>query len=1346
MLHALRFCRTTGQYVFHLYCTAVLFFSFGNEGLAQKKIRMLPPHVPGYVIVKIKSGSGLQQQSAAVAQSLVQKAGAIEARAIFPGEYTRTLARRIQDSRPLPDLSVYYKLIFAPSSDVASLCAQLQATGAVEYAVPDFIRYHARADHPAALVRAMENGDLDKLTAYTPNDPRFGEQSWLQQVKASLAWDAVRADSTVIVGMVDSGFDFDHPDLARRIWVNAAEDVNGNGRFDDAPTSSGGDEDGIDNDSNGFVDDVAGWDFVGRFIDVIFHPDNFAQAGTGFGGSHGVETAGCVSAIGDNNFGVVGAGFRCTLMFTKHGSDIPSGGNPANTAVFFYSEGLMYQALAGAHIINMSFGGTGFSPFEADMVDAALRMGVLLVAAAGNGGPDNVGDDSELAPYYPASFPGVLSVGAVQSNNRKSGFSNYGRTKFVQLFAPGENVLTTTDPGNPSNNGQQFILEAGTSFSSPIVAGIAALLKQQNPARTAGEIFLQLCGTADNLEAANPGLQGRMGYGLVNAQRAVAAPAAALPPDIDFVSVALNDAAGGNGNGVWEAGETAGFEIRLRNVLGNAANVQVQLSAAHWAASVVSGTTTIGNFPGVADYGNSFVTIPASQLTVSAGAEALPERVPFRLRVAAGGYTEEFEFAWTILPSVLLVDDDDGINNIESFYHEAFAQYGIGADSWDHSRQGTPPASLMQQYSTVVWGCEWAFPALDSIDRAELSKFLDAGGNLFLSGQDIGWDLCEQEPGVANEFTISDGASLVFYEAYLHARYLADDSPFSNLTGSAGDPIGAGLSFSVSQPGRAGTEQFPSEIEALAPAVSVFDYSNNRSGAVRHAGSYRTVYFAFGGYEAIVESSVRSEVMPRVINWLNGVTLEHTPLRDTEDTTAARPVLAKVTSTVSQMASVALYWDTDGAMPFNRIEMTHDGNGNYSASIPAQSNKNVEYFIFARTANNFATPLSQYAYAVRPDRMPPQLANLTAIPNRIRKLDSYPVAVEARDNLGVDFNSVFVLFHSTSGVRDSVQLSPAAQLDGFAGSLAGNFVYGDTVTYQARARDLALAGNRGVSETRSFIVGLEDFENGLDDWSVPSNGWGLATIAKFSGRYAANQSPQLANYEQNLNTALTLAFPLDFSDTAAAQLSFAELHLFQANQEDFGVVEISSDGGQNWSTLSEEFRGLGTGWQKKTYALTAFTGAAFSDVRLRFRVQTDNQPQTGRRGWFVDDIQITASGAVAVEEREAPSVLPAAFALHQNYPNPFMRREAQGSSATTSIRVDLAAPAEIEITIFDVLGQRVATLPSGRKPAGAHLIRWAGRDDRGRMVTNGIYFYRLRAVSNEGRREFRQVRKMMVLE
>jgi hypothetical protein len=122
-------------------------------------------------------------------------------------------------------------------------------------------------------------------------------------------------------------------------------------------------------------------------------------------------------------------------------------------------------------------------------------------------------------------------------------------------------------------------------------------------------------------------------------------------------------------------------------------------------------------------------------------------------------------------------------------------------------------------------------------------------------------------------------------------------------------------------------------------------------------------------------------------------------------------------------------------------------------------------------------------------------------------------------------------------------------------------------------------------------------------------------------------------------------------------------------------------------------------------------------------------------------------GTVAIEERQTPAPAPALFALHQNCPNPFTRR-ANGSSVnvTTGFRVDLPVPADIEIAIYDLLAQRVATLVTERKLAGAHLLRWVGRDDLGRPVANGIYFYRLKANSFDGTQQFQQVRRMMALE
>jgi hypothetical protein len=208
-----------------------------------------------------------------------------------------------------------------------------------------------------------------------------------------------------------------------------------------------------------------------------------------------------------------------------------------------------------------------------------------------------------------------------------------------------------------------------------------------------------------------------------------------------------------------------------------------------------------------------------------------------------------------------------------------------------------------------------------------------------------------------------------------------------------------------------------------------------------------------------------------------------------------------------------------------------------------------------------------------------------------------------------------------------------------------------------------------------------------------------------------------------VNTSLTIAKPLDLSDLSDAAFSFMEQHYFAANQEDFGVVEISSDTGQSWVPLSEQFRGSQNQWRQRQYSLRTYTGAGFTDVRVRFRIQTDSTVAPALPGWYVDDVKILST-TVPVQERSETTALPQQFALSQNYPNPF--------NPETAIKYQLPNRAQVELVVYDLHGRRVALLESGPKTAGPHLVRWDGRDGAGNRVSSGIYFYRLEAASPAG--------------
>lgn len=1246
-------------------------------------------YVPGRIIVKFKAGlKNLPNQPQV--QRLLDANNVTATRPLFAHAKNRAVA----ESEAV-GLNRVFVLQVSESTDIENLARTLRKNPAVEYAEPDYVL-------PADVA---------------PNDPRYNQQQHLPQIKAVEAWEVVTGSRAVVVAIIDTGTDWDHPDLAANIWNNADEII-----------------DGIDNDNNGFVDDVRGWDFVDNATNVAPGEDGLLADNDpmDFNG-HGTHTAGIAGAVTNNGVGIAAISYNVSVMPLRIGWHNTSGNGVGTSSGM--SQAFVYAADNGAHVASLSFSNS------APVIDGAYYAflnDVVVVASAGNG---NAAPSSALPN---TSF--AVSVAALDDRDRKASYSSYGE------------VVTVSAPGGDQPGGRVGILStyfndayasiSGTSMATPLTAGLAALVRSQHPSWTAPQTIFQVVETADNVDALNPSYVGALGTGRINALRAVTETVTPRPR-ITLAGRFIDDRLGGNGNGVIEPGENFNLILTLQNFWGDAVNLSARITGSDWAVTVIKPNANYGALLGLNDLENNRNDNSSDPFTFSVSPEALPHRANFTLELRdANGYAASFDLSLAIAPSVLLVDDDDGSNNVEHYYTDTMDALGIAYDVHNHLDAGTPSATLMRGYATVVWACEWAFPALDSTDRAELTKFLDAGGNLFLSGQDVGWDLCDQNhPGAENEFDRSAGASLVFYENYLHARYLADDSQFSRLFGTENDPIGDDLSFDVNQPGRTAAQQFPSELQALAPAVSVFNYQNGRSGAVRFAGNHRVVNFGFGGYEAVVQEDQRKIILPRVINWLNGLSITHTPLRDTEDSTTARRVTAQVLSSVSPLTSVSLYWDTDGAFPFNKVAMTDEGNGNYSADIPAQSGKVVEYFIFARNQQGFSSPLQKYSYSTQPDRTPPVLANLTALKNTIRKNIAAAVSVEASDNLGIDPGAVALQYRSSSGITGSVPLQLAASTPNlYEGQLQETFAYGDTIFYFASANDIAAAKNPGLTETKSFVAGLEDFDTDLSAWSANPIGWGQSTVRKFSGAYSANTNPG-TTYNPNLNISLTLAVPLDLSDLSTASLTFYEQHYFAANQEDFGVVEISGEGGQNWTKLGEDYRGTQNQWRLQQYSLANFAGAGFTDVRIRFRMQSDATATPRLPGWFVDDVRVLSNINVAVAEPALAENIPSAFRLGQNYPNPFARQSFgdNASPLATTIRFDLPQSAEVDLALFDLLGRRVATLFAGKQVAGTHIVRWEGRDDSGRNVSNGIYFYRLYALTADGK-EYQELKRLVVLQ
>lgn len=318
-----------------------------------------------------------------------------------------------------------------------------------------------------------------------PNDLDYGRLYHIPQVKADSAWSITDSNNKIIIGVVDTGVDYLHDDLSPNIYINIMEyglDSNG------IEKSSNG----IDDDGNGFIDDWRGWDFAAS---DSLDADNDPAPGN----KHGTHVAGISAAVINNLNGVAGVANNALIMPVKIGKDDPNSRSTYNSY-----DGLLYAALSGADIINCSWGSQSKSEAEAEIVKEALTYGPVIVAAAGNDGADT--------EFFPASYDGILSVAAVDSSDKKAWWSNYNYS--VDVSAPGVDIFSTI----PNSIYQEM---SGTSMASPVVAGVAAMVKANYPYYSYHQIIERIIATTDNIDSINSFQRTKLGTGRVNAYKAI---------------------------------------------------------------------------------------------------------------------------------------------------------------------------------------------------------------------------------------------------------------------------------------------------------------------------------------------------------------------------------------------------------------------------------------------------------------------------------------------------------------------------------------------------------------------------------------------------------------------------------------------------------------------------------------------------------------------------------------------------------------------------------------------------------------------------------------------------------
>nr|WP_304608476.1 S8 family serine peptidase [Pontibacter anaerobius] len=397
------------------------------------------------------------------------------------------------------------------------------ATGQVAYVEPLYIRepFHQPND-PAS--------DSTKTTQY-----------YLKQVRAYAGWSVEQSDTNTVIGVLDTGFRLTHEDLKDKVKLNHNDPI-----------------DGIDNDGDGLVDNYRGWDFADGDNDVT---DNTAWKG------HGTAVAGVAAGATNNGIGVAGTGYNALFLPIKVFSSYTNG-------PFGGYEAIVYAANKGCKVINLSWGGTGFSKFEQDIINyAALEKDVLIVASGGN--------TNAFLDIYPASYDNVVSVGG--ANNKDVKYKDHTYSYKIDLISPSINIYTTSINGD-----DKYGNVGGTSFAAPTVAGGAALVRSRFPELNARQVAERLrAGTDDiyTLEGNQPYLE-MLGSGRFNLKKALNADGLKSVRCLTFAP---------SPNQSLTAGSTVTIDASFINFLHPIGGLQVTLTSLSPYVTVTQGIANIGS-------------------------------------------------------------------------------------------------------------------------------------------------------------------------------------------------------------------------------------------------------------------------------------------------------------------------------------------------------------------------------------------------------------------------------------------------------------------------------------------------------------------------------------------------------------------------------------------------------------------------------------------------------------------------------------------------------------------------------------------------------------------------------
>lgn len=766
-----------------------------------------------------------------------------QVRAVVGGQTREVIQTKVMQEAGVGRLE---RLALGQGISVPAAIEKLQRNRSVVFVEPNYIYRPDAVSNDTYYT----NGSL--WGVYSDDSPATGPTGTTNQYgsQAEKVWASnLTGSSSVYVGVIDEGIQITHPELSPNIWVNPYETPG----------------DGIDNDGNGYIDDINGWDFANNDASVY---DSTAD-------DHGTHVAGTIGAKGGNGAGVAGINWSVTMISTKF---LGTNGGTTTNAIKALDYLTDLKTRHGINIVasNNSWGGGGYSQALHDAIIRHANKNILFVAAAGNASSNNnttanypsnydtsVGTSTQAA----ASYDAVIAVASITSTGGLSSFSNYGVTT-VDLGAPGSGIVSTV----PTSTYASY---DGTSMATPHVTGAVALYASaQSGVVTAQSIRQAILGSATPTAS----LSGKTVTGArLNIYAALNLNNDQTPPQISGIS-----AQPGSTTAVitWTTNEVATTEV-------------------------LYGT----------DQNNLNQTFNDPNLTLShqAGLSGLTKLTTYYFRVrsrdAAGNVTTAAvqSFTTTDTPPILFVDDDLG-ETYERFFVNALQANGLSFDTWNAQAVGqTPSSAVMSNYRLVIWNTGYAFQGngagLASGEQAAIANYLDAGGRIFISGQDI----------------LYTGVTTTFRQNYLKVASFTDDVQNGNhtATGVSGNPISGDLSLVMTAP-----SDFPSiYADALTPAAGAMGLLNHGVGSAPSpfsAVSYRG-NLAAGGFgmvfttvpfEAISTTAAnpnnQNSVMLRVVNYLLPETLVTAPSPGNKTTEAGGTVSFTVKLNTPPTANVVI--------------------------------------------------------------------------------------------------------------------------------------------------------------------------------------------------------------------------------------------------------------------------------------------------------------------------------------------------------------------------------------------------------------------------------------------------------